>query len=280
MKKKVINAFVTITMILASFMYTNNVIRKSREKDPIMININKDKALYEKETIEATIKDNELIPGISGMKVNVDSSYSKMKQKGSYDKSLYVFDEVKPEIISSNDYDDYIVSGNNTNPYVSLIFVIKDTDYVEDILKILNEKEINATFFLDKSLFDNSIDLIKSIVNFGNDVELLSNNYSIYEVNKYNSILRLVTKDKLSFCYFDNKNDDIKKNCKESKLNSVIPNINTDSYIYSIIKNKMNNGSIIEINNNLTSVKELKSTISYIFQKGKKIVLLKKLIEE
>ena len=280
MKKKVINAFVTITMILASFMYTNNVIRKSRENDPIMININKDKALYEKETIEATIKDNELIPGISGMKVNVDSSYSKMKQKGSYDKSLYVFDEVKPEIISSNDYDDYIVSGNNTNPYVSLIFVIKDTDYVEDILKILNEKEINATFFLDKSLFDNSIDLIKSIVNFGNDVELLSNNYSIYEVNKYNSILRLVTKDKLSFCYFDNKNDDIKKNCKESKLNSVIPNINTDSYIYSIIKNKMNNGSIIEINNNLTSVKELKSTISYIFQKGKKIVLLKKLIEE
>ena len=245
-----------------------------------MININKDKALYEKETIEAIIKDNELIPGISGMKVNVDSSYSKMKQKGSYDKSLYVFDEVKPEIISSNDYDDYIVSGNNTNPYVSLIFVIKDTDYVEDILKILNEKEINATFFLDKSLFDNSIDLIKSIVNFGNDVELLSNNYSIYEVNKYNSILRLVTKDKLSFCYFDNKNDDIKKNCKESKLNSVIPNINTDSYIYSIIKNKMNNGSIIEINNNLTSVKELKSTISYIFQKGKKIVLLKKLIEE
>ena len=280
MKKKVVNVLITITMIFGSFMYTNNVIRKAREKDPIMVSINNDKSLYEKETVEATIKDNEIIPGISGLRVNVDSSYSKMKQKGSYDKSLYVFDEVKPEIVTVKDYDDYIISGNKINPYVSLIFIIKDIDYVEDILKILNEKEINATFFLDKSIFDESIELVKSIINFGNDVELLSENYSIYEVNKYNSILRLATKDKLSFCYFNNKNDEVKKNCKESKLNSIIPSIATNSYIYNIVKNKVNNGSIIQINNNLSVVKELKSTINYIFQKGKKIVLLKKLIEE
>ncbi len=267
-------------MIFGSFIYTNNVVRKSRDNDPIMINIKNEGPLYEQKVIEAVIEDDLLIPGISGYKINIDSSYSKMKQNGKYDKSLLVFDEITPKVVAEENYDNYIISGNKDNYNVSLVFIIKDINNVEQIVKILNERGVNGTFFVDKSLFDDAIDLVKFIANSGNDVELLSNTYSIYEVNKYNSILRLTTKDKLSYCIFDSKNEEKKKSCKESKLVSILPNIITNTYIYGIVRNDLSNGSIISINNNLTTVRELKSTINYITQKGKKIILLKNLIKE
>ena len=122
--------------------------------------------------------------------------------------------------------------------------------------------------------------MIKLIYSFGHDIELLSNSYSIYEVNKYNSILKLVTNDKLRYCYSKDSDEKILNNCKSSKLHTVVPNIKADNYLYNIVKNNLDNGDIISIKNNKSTINQLSSTIDYINQKGKKIVLLKKLLEE
>lgn len=280
MNKKIISFFLTLLLISFSFFYTNKIILEARENDPIMIMIKEEQSEFETKPIEAISNDNYIIPGISGLSVDVGNSYNKMKSIGKYDRNLLVFEEVPPSNSIKDNYDNYIISGNKSIPKVSLVVIVEDVNNIEGILKILNSKEVNATFFLDKKIFDESIELVKLISSFGNDIELLSDNYSIYEVNKYNSILRLITKDKLSYCYLNEKNDLVLKNCKESKLQSIIPSIITNLNIYGNVKNNLDNGSIISINNSTSVVRELKSTISYIYQKGKNIVLLNNLLIE
>lgn len=259
MYKKLITILVTISIMVISFYYTSKITELIKGNDPIM-----------KEIIKYT---NENSNGDMHL-ININKSYKKMKKIGKFDKNLLIFDEI---IEKKND--DYITSGNNNIDKVTIIIELKDTSYVEDILKILNKKNINATFFVTSDILEKSIDVVKLILNFGNDVELSSTNYSIYEVNKYNSILKLISNDKLSYCLLDKENNELLKKCKESNMLTLIPSINTDKYFYDSVKNNLENGSIIKITNNLNIIKELSATINYINQKGKKIVLLKNFFE-
>lgn len=277
---KFISITLTLIIFIISIYYTTKIINISKDKDPIMIEIKNYKSNYKTNKEEAIIDNEYIIPGKKGTTINVDKSYSLMKKIGKFDTKLLVFEELKPTISINNTYDNYIIKGNKKNPSVSIIVLLEDTSYIEDLLKILNQKDIKVTFFISKELFDNSTDILKLIKGFGHEIELLSDNYSVYEVNKYSSILRLISESKLSFCLFYNKNNDILNNCKTSKLHSVIPSIITDKYLYNSVKNNLENGSIISITNNKNTIRELSSTVNYIHQKGKKIVLLKNLIEE
>ena len=280
MRNKIFNISISFLLILFSFFYTNKIIKISRNNDPIMIEIIKYDDLLKDTKSEAILINNNIIPGIKGEKINVDKSYSNMKKVGKFDKNLLVFEETIPTNSINNNYENFIISGNKSKNNVSIIVELKDTNYVEELLAILNKKNIQATFFIEKELFDNSIDLVKLIKSYGNDIELYSNKYSIYEVNKYNSILKLVSEDKLFFCINKDKNEEMLKNCETSKLYTIVPSITPLNYLYNSVKNNLENGSIISITNNKATINELSSTINYIQQKGKKIVLLKNLIEE
>lgn len=274
------NILITITLVFISFYYTSKVISISKENDPIMKEIIKYKEIIKDTKQEATEFVDEIIPGLNGEEIDVEKSYSKMKKIGKFDKNLLVYQEAYPENTLQENYDKFIISGNKSRNNVSIIIKINDTSYVEDILRVLNQKNIKATFFVDKSVFNNSIDLIKLIEFFGNDVELYSDNYSVYEVNKYSSMLKLVANDKLSYCLNTTKDSEILDNCKTSKLYSIVPSIISDNYLYNSVKNSLQNGSIILIENKKNILRELAPTINYIEQKGKKIVPLKKLLEE
>ena len=280
MSKKIITLFLTILLIVFSFFFTNNIVKISRNNDPIMKEIIRYSEEFQNDSVDGILISNNIIPGIKGKKVNIKKSYTNMKKTGKFEKSMIVFEEVNPVNTITDNYDNFIISGNKKNNNVSLVMEIYDTSYLEEILRILNKKDIKITFFASEDIFNDSIDMIKLIYSFGHDIELLSQNYSIYEVNKYNSVLKLVTNDKLRYCYSKDKNEKILNNCKSSKLHTVVPNIKINNYLYNIVKNTLNNGDIISINNSKTTLEELSSTIDYIHQKGKKIVLLKKLLEE
>ena len=117
------------------------------------------------------------------------------------------------------------------------------------------------------------------LLNNNNEVELLSDTYTIYEVNKYSSFLKQLSNNKLLFCINKDRNDNLLKSCESSKLYSVVPSIIKTNGLYNYVKNNLENGLIIALSNNKQIVNELSSTISYIEQKGKKIVLLKSIIE-
>ena len=278
--KRICDILLTSFLILISFFYTNNLIKISRNNDPIMLEIEEYKKENEIKASEAFLTEKEIIPGINGKTIDIDQSYRKMKKIGKFDKNLIVFKEVTPIETIAESYDKNIISGNKKNNKISLNFEVNDTSYVEELLDELNKKETLATFFINKSIFDESIDLIKLIRSFGHDVELISNSYTVYEVNKYNSLLKTISNDNLSFCLNKNKKDKILKNCENSKMHSIIPNIIIENYVYNTIKHNLENGMIILAPINKQTIKELSATINYIKQKGKKIVLLSNLIQE
>ncbi len=280
MSKKLFSIFLTIFLIISSFLFTNNIINLSRKKDPIMMELINYEHNYNDNVQEAVLVANNIIPGIKGKRINIDKSYSNMKKIGKFEKTMLVFDEALPANSLEGNYQNFIISGNKSKNNVSIVMEVVDTSYIEEILNILNNKNIRITFFIDKDVFDNSIDIVKLISSFGHDIELLSSTYTIYEVNKYNSIIKLTTRDNLSYCYSYASNEKLLKSCKDSKLYTIIPTIKVDNYLYNTVKNNLENGAIISIKNNNTSFRELKSTIDYIHQKGKKIVLLKKLLSE
>ena len=278
MSKKYIGVLFTILLILFSFYYTSKIIKIFREKDPIMIEIKKYNELYSDTKVESTIFDNEIIPGIKGIKIDIDKSYSNMKKTGKFEKNLLVFEESLPKYDISNTYDKYIISLNKQDDAICIIFVLNDFENLDKILSILNTKKVNITFFINKTLFDNNYEKIKKIISSGNEVELLSDNYSIYEVNKYNSMIKLISNDGLNFCLNNDKKSTLLKSCESSKLYSVVPNINISKKLYNYVKNNLKNGLIISLSNNKNIVNELASSINYIMQKGKKIVMLKNIL--
>lgn len=279
MTKKIISIVFSIILVLFSFYYTNKITTTLKEKDPIMVEIKKYDSLYPDTKIDSILSDNNIIPGIKGVKVDINKSYSNMKRVGKFDKTLLVFEETTPENDLKNNYDRYIVSLNKNQNNVSLIFYLEDTSNVLEILSILNNKNVSATFFVTKEIFDNSIDIVKEILKYGNDIELLSNTYGVYEVNKYTSILKLISNDRLRFCLNINKDDNVLNSCKDSKLYTITPSIIQKNNLYNSLKHNLENGSIILLSNNKIITKELSSSINYIEQKGKKIILLKSIIE-
>ena len=279
MSKKVISILFSFILVLFSFFYTNKIINIFKDKDPIMLEIKKYDELYSDTKIDSIIINNDIIPGIKGIKIDVDKSYKNMKKTKEFNKSLLVFKETIPSNDIKNNYNHYIVSMNKSQNKVSLIFVMNDLDNLNDILSILKNKNVNTTFFLSKEIIDNSFEYIRLILNNNHEIELLSDTYTIYEVNKYSSFFKQLSNNKLLFCLNKDRNDVLLKSCESSKLYSIVPSIIKTNGLYNYVKNNLENGLIIALSNNKQIVNELSSTINYIEQKGKKIVLLKSIIE-
>lgn len=280
MLKKVTSILGTISLICFSFYYTDSAIDVIKKTDPIMQQIIEYSEEYGNTSIEPILINNNIIPGIKGSIVDIDKSYTKMKSFGNFDESLIVFKEVYPEISIMNNYENYIISGNNQKDNVSLIFVLEDSSFVEEILSILNKKNIKVTFFINDDLFNDAVDLLKLMLLSGHRIEFYSDKYDVSTIKKYNTILKSISDDSLNYCYTTFKNDKVLENCKHEELHTIIPTIITDFYPYNDIKNNLNNGSIISLKNNKNTVRELSSIINYILQKGKKIITLEKLLEE
>lgn len=278
MPKKIINILISVLIIVFSFFYTNEIIKISRNNDPIMIEIKKINDSLTEMKEEPVILENDIIPGMKNKAIDIDKSYQVMKKAGKFDRNLLVFQENTSKESIKNQYKKYIVSLNKSQNNISLAFALNNSDNLLRILSILKNKNINATFFLTKELFAN-LNLIKKVIDDGNQVELLSNTYTIYEVNKYNSHLKFISKEKLNYCLNINKDDELLKTCNSSKLYTVTTNKIIDNNLYHYIKNNLSNGLIMVLDNSNDVVRELSSTINYINQKGKKFVLLKSIIE-
>lgn len=277
-KKRIINIVITLIILLISFYYTNKMINIFREQDPIMIEIKKYDELYSDSKVDSIIDEDSIIPGIKGSKIDINKSYSKMKKTGKFNKNLLVFKETIPENNINNRYDKYIISLNKEKHYISIIIELNNINYIEQILSILNKNNVNVTFFVSKDIFDNNLNIVKQIIDNGNEVELLSDNYTIYEVNKYNSLIKMISNNKLLFCMNKEKNNELLKSCETTKLYSIVPKQNINN-LYSYMKNNLENGMIILLSNKKSIVNELSSTLSYIKQKGKNLILLKSILE-
>ena len=237
---------------------------------------------FELKAVNAIVENDELIPGINGLIIDVNKSYSNMKKNNKYDKSMYVFEEISPSISLNNRYDKYIISGNKAQNKVALIFKVNDIMDVDKVNTILLDKGVIATFFIDGGIIDGNLDVISELVKNKYEIENLgyNGNYTDEQLLWTNNLLSSITNTNPKYCYVDYKNNAVLNLCKKYNMYTIKPEISVSNYPFLTVKQSLTNGSIISFNASSEVIKELPSIISYIKQKGYDLVLLDELVSE
>ncbi len=279
--KKIIMLIMFFLFISSSFIITNKVYNLVIEKDKLMIKIKEVAPTKNINSIDGIILNNSIIPGISGLEVNLKNSYKKMKKYGIYSDSLLVFDEVEPNNLLDNNYDKYIISGNKNKKMISLIFIIDEKDNIDKCSDILDKYEVKGNFFVDGYWFEKNKENISDVINNGHIIGNLSFNNN-YEDGAYIWMDTIIKRNgqNSSYCYMEEENSRYLNICSMNNSYTIKPSIVLKNNYYSKIKNNLENGMIISlyVNNNLLS--ELSSIINYIKGKGYSIETLDILLSE
>lgn len=262
-----------LSLVMFSFFMTNKTATVVKNMDDIMVQIKNNDQKYRKDSVDAVIKEDTIIPGISGQKVNVNESYKAMREYGKYNEDLYVYDYIKPKISIENHKDKYIISGNQQLRQVSLVFILKENSNIKNILDILDNNSIKGSFFVNEEWVTNNnytvIDLIETGYTIGVNG---SDEYS----NWIDTIIKNVGKQKQGYCLYQ---DQKKNNCYKLNNYTIKAEIYSRNYFLNIQRN-IHNGSIFIFKDNTELYKELDSIIKYIKSKGYDIVTLEKILTE
>ncbi len=277
--KKLYPVILSLLLVYFSFYYTNKVVDIIREKDPIMMKIKKEKDSYEIKTKNAKIDGDKITPGKNGKKVNINESFIKMKKFGEYNESLYVFDEVEPEIKVDDYYDKYIENGLKNDNKVSLVFHINRFDNIDRIVDTINLNEVKVTMFLDGLFIENNRKKVEELNEEGHELELLSYNDSLKKEEFVEGLHSLfyITNKTPKYCYSEYDNKNVLELCNSLDMHTIVPSINASNNSFNTIKKRLTGGSIISLSND---DKYLNTIINYIKQRGYKIVTLDELISE
>lgn len=278
--KNIVKMIGLFALIGFSFFYSDKVVSVIKEEDKIMIELESVKNVYKVDSVDASIVGKTIVPGINGRNINVDNSYKKMKNSGSFNKSLLVFDEVAPDVSISNNKDKFIIRGNSNKQMVSILFVLEDDKYLDKIETILKSKDVVANYFVSYSyLIDNSMRIkemeLAEIYSYGDNGEYMPDNLLFS-----NNLISRIRKSDAKYCLASNMEEEIISLCSENNLYTVTPNIVGDKSPYAMVKDKINSGSIILFDMNKETVEELAVIIDYIKGKGFKIGGLSTLISE
>lgn len=278
--KKTFQIIGLISLTCFSFFITEKTAIVINNMDEIMeeINVNKDK--YKTEPKDAVIDGDNIIPGENGKVVNISKSYKNMKKNGYYSDKLYIYDYIKPNITINDNLDKYIVQGNSSRRMVSLIFVVKSGDNIDKILSIIDNYNIKATFFVDFEWFKNNNALVDKLINSSHLVSPFFEDYNDYNFEWMNMVLSKVNNQDVNFCYNINESKSNLEECKLKGLLTVKPIKISDKTPLVDIKEKLNSGSILSLNVNSETKKELSSIIIYIKSKGYIMTTLKENVLE
>ena len=278
--KKIYTIIGVFVLICFSFYYTESAVNIVKRNDPIMKEIIKVSNMYEVGSVDAVLINNNIIPGKSGVSLDIDKSYSNMKKLGKFNSSLLEFKEVMPTVSVSNNYDKLIISGNKSINNVSFVFKIKNNKYIEEIIDILKSKGLYSYFFLDYDLI-NEPSVINLLINNNMYISYLGNN------NEFNKSDLLVVREILNkygnktlYCISEAFDNNIANICARENIHTIKPSIVGGINPYLEIRNNIESGSIIELTNNKSTIKELRYIINYIKSKGYKIVDLNTLLKE
>lgn len=279
MIKKLVKVFFILLLSLFSFYYTNKSIELVREQDPIMKTIRTTSNKYNVSPVNAEIKHNKIIPGISGKEINYVETYTKMKQYGTYNEILTTLQETKPTVSINNYYDKYVISGNPIKRSVALVFKLENASFKE-ILNILNNNNVSGTFFIDGLYLENNSKTINSLTN--HEIELLNYNNSYDEIyfSSSKDYLESLTNRNLKYCYTDKEDIELINLCQKQKLHTIIPTIQIKTSLYQEVKEQLTNSAIISIPITGNTKKELDITIKYIKSRGYTLEKLEDLLNE
>lgn len=280
--KKFFQAVGIISLLCLSFIYTEKTVTVVKEFDDIMIQIKEKNNTYKKEAVDATIVGNTIIPGISGSEIDIDKSYSKMKRYGKYNDKLLEYKSILPNISLTQNMNKYVIKGNKEKNMVSLLFIVEPNDSLDKIVKVLSNKNVKATFFLDGSWVEKNNDVLIELVNEGHEIGNLGYNYS-YMSSSFSwldSKIKKVSGQSIGYCYHESDNEDALILCGMNNNYSIRPSIVISNNPTSMIKSNLTSGALIAIKISDTVASELPVILDFINSKGFSIATLEKHLQE
>lgn len=272
--KKVFESIALTSLLIFSFFLTDKTSKVIKDMDEIMIMIKQNKSKYETKSINAKINNNSIIPGKSKKIVNIKKSYSSMKEYGKYNPNLYSYDYIKPKVSIIDNKDKYINLGMSNKRMVSISFIIDDTNYLNEILTILDNNKVSASFFIDEDFLSDNLDLIYNLIKEEYIIGI-KNNSSDYKW--MNTIITKVGKQNNIYCLYNNK----KTMDKCMYIDGyTIKGITIDNNYYSNIKDNLRSGSIFNLKVSDNLIKNLDLIIKFIKKKGYSIEELNTHLQE
>ena len=262
--KRIIQIFLSITLVCFSFFYTDKVMYIINNKDPLMIKLNSIKEEYTILPVNATISNDTIIPGEKGKEIDINKSYEEMKLGGIFREESLIYKDIMPSSSIRNNKDKYIIKGSNKNN-IAIIVIYNEKDYsklkyIDNITLYLNHKDININNI--KKLKE------KEIYTYGNNGV-----YNDTILENDNTLINRISNNTSSYCLLKEKNINYLNICNNNNMMVIIPTLVGD---YLNIKNNLTNGSIIL----LEDITNIDIIIKYITSKGYNIVPLSKLLEE
>jgi len=279
MKNKILRVLFISLIVVFSFFYTSKTVSFLKSINPIMKEIVKEKSKYEQPSINAKTINDEIIPGYNGISVNVDKSYTQMKKINKYNTNYYAYEISYPTLSIEDKYNKYITRGNYLKDSVAFLFRIeKENNTFIDIYKVLENKNVYGTFFIDGVFLKDNINDVITVTSDYHEIEVLSHNHSFNEeilVSSRNA-LQNVTNYSGKYCLTETKDDRVLNICKNNNMYTVVPT--TVIKNFSDLKTNLESGSILEIKED--RIKELSTYINYVKQKGYNIITLEDLLSE
>lgn len=272
--KKIFKIVGTFSILCFSFFYTDKVVTVISDNDPLkqeIINVSEN---YKVLPNEAVVKNDEIIPGSNGRVVNIEKTYKKMRRDNIFNNNYVIYDSIYPKYRLIDNKDKYIVSGNINNNNVSILLLVNNNYYLNDIIKEFNKRNKNVNLFVSYEFLNNNISYLKGIKH---NIYMYSDNYTYDTLLISNNIIKRISSTNPIYCLMLDKNTLGIKVCSYVDMYSVIPSIKGG---YSDIKNNLKNGSIILLNNNYSTMKEISNIIDFISSKGYNIVSLDRLLSE
>lgn len=271
-----------LALICVSFFVTEKTVQVVKEYDDVMIAIKQKKESYEIKAVDAIIKDNTVRPGKKGKTIDVNKSYSKMKQYGKFNESLLEFKETKPEVSIVDHKDSYVIGGNASDQKVSLVFLIEKDDDYASLLTILEEKNVKGNFFVNSEWLENHNELMLEWIKKGHNIGNLSENrdYNSASFPWMNTIIEKIGHQKAGYCYLESPDENSLKLCSYASNYTIMPSIVIKQNLTKEVKDSIANGSIISITPSSSVLKELPVMIRTILSKGYQIVPLSELLAE
>ena len=197
--KKVLKTCSIFMLMIFSFYYTEKIALYAQNTTPLKKEIKAFKESHNVSSINAKIDGNEIIPGLNGLKVNIEKSYKAMKIYNMFIEKDVVYDEIIP-IISIKDYPKkIIVSGNVQRKAVSIIISKnnKNKNYFdENKIKYIYDNESKYCIILNEDNCSGIKQRVKTSV-------YLNNTNFIKNINKVKNGSIIYVDDNLDIMFID-----------------------------------------------------------------------------
>ncbi|PAV30047.1 hypothetical protein CIL05_09220 [Virgibacillus profundi] len=239
-------------------------------------------------------------PGRNGLIVNLDKSYEKMKEEGQYNESLLVYEQKSPEISIKDLAASPIYRGHpEKNMVAFLINVSWGAEFIPEIVNILKENKVKATFFIEGKWAKDNSELVKMIDEqdhvIGNhaynhpDMARISNQSIFEQINQTNEIIEAITGETPEWFAppSGSFNDQVVLTAHQLKMETILWTVDTIdwknpsvSVMINRVNSKIHPGATILMHPTSSIANNLGALIKNIKDQDYKISTIEKLLSE